>query len=43
MLTPFGIMVDALMVVDNEGTPIPLEECLNENGQLETQNESDSK
>ena len=43
MLTPFGIMVDALMVIDNKSIPIPLDECLNENGQLETKNETDLK
>ncbi len=35
-LTPFGIMVDALMVTDLDGIPCPIASFFDANGQLET-------
>lgn len=43
MLTPFGIVIDALIVINAEGVPCDLENYLNESGQLETQNENEKK
>ncbi len=43
MLTPFGIVIDALMVIDAKGNPCVLTEYFNEAGQLETKNDSEKK
>jgi hypothetical protein len=43
LLTPFGIHVDALMVVDGKGNVCLLNEYLDENSQLETKKPEEKK
>jgi hypothetical protein len=43
MLTPYGIIIDALMVIDAKGLPCDLTNYFNEYGQLETKNETEKK
>ena len=43
MLTPFGIYIDALMVIDEKGIICPLANYFNENSQLDTKNGKEKK
>jgi len=43
MLTPFGIVVDALMVIDENGSPCKIADYFNEQGQLETKHQNEKK
>lgn len=43
MLTPFGIVIDALMVIDKNGNPCKIADYFNEMGQLETKDRSEKK
>jgi hypothetical protein len=43
LLTPFGIHVDALMVIDGKGNICLLNEYLDENSQLETKKPEEKK
>ena len=43
LLTPFGIYLDAVMVVDENRNPCQLNEYYNENSELETKNEKELK
>ena len=43
LLTPFGIYIDALLVIDEKGVVCPLADYFNENSQLETKNANEKK
>lgn len=43
LLTPFGIYIDALMVVDDKGIVCPFGNYFNENSQLETKSDKEKK
>lgn len=43
LLTPFGIVIDALMVINENGIPCLINDYFNEEGQLETKNEKEKK
>ena len=39
LLTPFGILIDALLIVDKDGKPLPLENYFSNNQIKETNND----
>lgn len=43
MLTPFGIVIDALMVIDKNGKPCEMKDYFNELDQLEIKDPSEKK
>lgn len=43
MLTPYGIVIDALMIINENGVPCQLQDYLNKSGQLEMKNEKERK
>jgi len=43
LLTPFGIYIDALLVIDEKGIIFPVADYFNENSQLQTKNPKEKK
>jgi len=43
LLTPFGIVIDALMVIDKNGKPCKIEKYFNKFGQLEVKDQTEKK
>lgn len=39
LLTPYGILIDALLVIDTNGIPLPMEKYFSENQMKETNEE----
>jgi hypothetical protein len=40
LLTPYGILIDALLIVDKNGIPLPMEKFYSENQIKETDDEA---
>ena len=36
VITPYGMMIDSLMIIDAKGSPLPIADFMNEEGQIVT-------